>query len=46
MINKIFPIIIVVLFSMSAVAELISKNYVKALFYLFSAGINICTILM
>ncbi len=44
--KNIFPIVIVILFFLASGTEAIRSNLWKSLFYLFSALINIATIML
>lgn len=44
--KNVFPIIIVALFFLASCVEMIGSNVWKSLFYLFSALINIATIML
>lgn len=45
--NKIFPIIIIVLFFLASAAEgIVEKNIWKSLFYLFSGLLNVVTVML
>lgn len=44
--KNIFPVIIVAFFFGAATTDFFTKNYVRGLFYLFSALLNITTMLM